>query len=152
MMKLTFIALLCVCGMCLFMMCNGSKKTADSEVTLNDREAMANPKYRLAPSTQLFVNDLITALGDGELASFKPTNELYQKHQMSASNDTVRIGGFINIGSSFDHEKCRSLNIQLAQQTDKVCTVQVPLISLPAFLQLDGIEYFQLTEKIHPKN
>lgn len=105
-------------------------------------------EMNLSLSARMFINDL-------NRQSFKKHNENYylpedfiKKYGINKSSHGYSIGGFAKINEKFNEAALRSLNIEVNSSSGDIVTLEIPLKSLGRFLKYNGIDYFELNQRI----
>jgi hypothetical protein len=84
--------------------------------------------------------------------NFVPSEKLINKYSIKKVNGTYTISGFIKINDSYQEKELTQLNIKTGSAVSNIVTVIITLESIDSFLLINGINYFEIGEKVEPKN
>ena len=124
--------------------CSSTKKVEKSSVE-NHKEY----RFSLSLQTKLFLSDLEKERKGKNLKDFEPTSALIEKYQIKKIQDAYSISGFIKINDDFNESDLKSLNIKINSTLNKTMTIIIPISTIHDFLELNGINYFEIATKVN---
>lgn len=128
--------------------CNASKHSG-----FNNEATIKNNQPRLAfvvsAKTKLFLSELTRELDkkNSNISTFEPSEKLLQSYSIRKQNEVYFISGFIQINQHFNQNELESLQVALGSSTGNSRSVQIPFSALYQFLEISGIDYFEISEK-----
>lgn len=102
--------------------------------------ADAGPSARLSPLTRKYLHML--KMNEVEL----PRGYVYKHITGSYSH----ISALLKVGANMNPEAVSSLGVRIGTRAGQVWTAQIPVDKVTAVAALEGIEYLQLDEPVHP--
>jgi hypothetical protein len=110
-------------------------------------------RFSISARTRQFLSNLNKELIHDQcgIKEFKLSEKLLNDFAIRKQGDTYLISGFIKTNEDFDKPFLEKTGITFGQQAGQICTVNIPLQCLSVFLDHEGIEYFEISEKIQIK-
>ena len=81
------------------------------------------------------------------IENYKPSKELIAKYNIQLFNNKYFIQGFVTINSQLNQAELKKLNISTGKPMSDKMTIRIPVQSFRQFLNLKGIEYFEMNPK-----
>lgn len=127
--------------------CEGTKKVSAQQKEKNKTEMKS--EIQTSAFAKLFINDLNKELEkqSKSIEQYKPTKELMDKYGIQFFNNEYYIQGFVTVNNALNKNKINNLNIVLGRQMGNKSTIRIPLKSFFQFLNLEGVEYFEMNPK-----
>lgn len=149
MYKLTTILILTTST--LLLSCAETKKVSAKNQEQKKVENTTEMKSEIKTSAfaRLFINDLNKELDKQKksIENYKPSKELIDKYGIQLFNDEYFIQGFITTNNQLDQTALNQLNITTGKPMGNKMTIRIPVKSFNQFLQIKGIEYFEMNPK-----
>lgn len=125
------------------------KDTAKKEVAKSNS---IEYKFDLSLQTKMFLQKFNNEKTGDDIEAFIPSKELVDKYNIIILDDIYTISGFIKINNDYDQDYLTQINIKPGSKVDNIITVIIPLSSIDNFLTLNGIDYFEISEKVKLKS
>jgi len=102
-----------------------------------------------SPFAKFFLSDLQQELKEQQksLEDYVPTKALMDKYGVRLFNHVYLVQGFITTNDRFDLDRIKKLGISTGKPLGNKMTVSIPLSSLADFLNLPGVDYFEMNPK-----
>ncbi len=129
--------------------CSATKKNSS-----NKKEQQLKPteyKFGMSLHTKLFLADYNKEKSEFINKEYLPSDNLINNYSLKKIDNEYTVSGFIKTNSDFQKEDLVPLNIKNGSDVNKIITVIIPLSSVDDFLKLDGINYFEIGEKVELK-
>ena len=84
--------------------------------------------------------------------NYVPSKELIEKYNLRKLNGVYTISGFIKINNEFNENDLAQLNIKANSKIGEIMTVIIPLNSIEMFLKINGVKYFEISQKVELRN
>ena len=128
--------------------CNGTKQIPN-DIALS----LLKPSYNLSTRSNQFLHELDYELMKSKknLDEFTPSKKLIDEYSIKNIGNRYFISGFIKIKDNFNKSSLENNGVILGSTAGKILTVGVPFKYLPDFLNINTIEYFEISEKVHIK-
>ena len=110
-----------------------------------------NYKFKLSSQSKLFFQDLKKELAGEDFDKYSPSSKIQKNYNLIEREGGFVISGFITTDSTFNKKDLFDIKIQLNSSSQNISTIVIPLKSVFKFLEIDGIQYFELTQKTHLK-
>ena len=130
--------------------CSSKKSMQKTTVYSNLKESKVNYAFELSNFTKLFHSDLKKLMLDDSNEELPA--EFVKKYQLVKMDGKYFAKGFIQIASSWSPQSLTDLGIKTVTSSGNMKTVSIPINQFDSFLGLSGINYFQLSETVNPKN
>jgi len=129
--------------------CSTAKKS-----TKNNKVAEASSteyKFDLSLQTKMFLQEYENEKEGKNVEDFIPSQKLIDKYNIKVLDNIYTISGFIKVNNEYAEDKLTQLNINPASKVDNIVTVIIPLDTIDKFLIINGIDYFEISEKVELK-
>lgn len=146
-MKRRFILLVLTLG---FLSLNFSCKENGSSLKNNTEVKSLTPTFPVSAKTSLFLKDYQSQINTD---SSNLSLDFIAKHGIIKQNGAYLVNGFIKTNPDFDLKELESTGIVVADNQEELKSIRIPLKDLETFLNLKGIDYFEISESLAlPKN
>lgn len=110
-------------------------------------------KQKNTPVTSLQVNQLLQDLESENYKknSYQPSDNIITKYGIQKLDNAYYVGGMMSANEKLKDSELKSLDVIISTSAGGVSTVQVPIQNLDKFLNLKGIESFDLGKKVFTK-
>jgi hypothetical protein len=125
-------------------------KTIEKSDKKND--TIINSKMKLSLYTKQFIREIKSMNNNKKIDEKKLSDEFIKKHGIIKRNNHFFIGGFVKINESFDSQDLKNMNIKINSKSGNIITLEIPINSLNALLKYEGINYFEINQKVELKN
>lgn len=105
--------------------------------------------FEVSAHTKRFQSDLAKVVSNNDLSN--PPADFIKKYNLREMDNRYYAQGFIQTQETFDGQNLIDLGIKMGRPSGKMQTVSIPLEQFEQFLELPGINYFQLSETVNPK-
>lgn len=130
--------------------CSATKKSSSKKD--EPKQSSVENKFDLSMYTKSFLVALEKERAGKSTENFVPSEKLINKYSIKKVNGTYTISGFIKINDSYQEKELTQLNIKTGSAVSNIVTVIITLESIDSFLLINGINYFEIGEKVEPKN
>jgi len=130
--------------------CSTTKKSTKNNKA--DNSSSIEYKFDLSLQTKLFLQEFENEKLEKSTDSFVPSQNLIDKYNIKIVEDLHTISGFIKVNSDYNEEELNRINIKTGSQSNNIITVIIPMGSIDKFLILNGVEYFEIGQKVELKN
>lgn len=119
------------------------------EKTKGENQTEMTTEIKLSPFAKFFINDLKKELDkqNASIKNFKPTKELIDKYSIQLFNNEYFVQGFVTTNNQLNQAELNKLNITTGKPMGNKMTIRIPLQSFFQFLNLQGIEHFEMNPK-----
>jgi len=133
-----------------FLSCNETKQAVKTNNENIMQTEIFQTTYNISARTKMFLSELENEISKAgkSIESFKPSEKLIESHNIRKQDDDYFISGFVKTNELFYRNSFEQINITFGQDTGNIITVQIPFKSLSQFLKGEGIEYFEISEKV----
>lgn len=109
--------------------------------------------FNMSPNTKLFFNKLNEEIkeNDTNLKAFTPTGKVIDDLMIIENNNGYYIRGIIKTNMKFNKDNIKNPEIILTHLKENIFTVTIPLYLINDFLNIENIEYFEISEKTESK-
>jgi hypothetical protein len=111
-------------------------------------------KQKSTAATSLQVNQLLQDLASENYKKngYQPSESIMAKYGIQKLSNTYYVGGMMSANEKLKDSDLKSLGIIVGTSAGGVSTVQVPIQNLDKFLNIEGIESFDLGKKAYTKS
>ncbi len=127
-----------------------STKTIEKSDKKND--TIINSKMKLSLYTKQFIREIKSMDNNKKIDEKKLSDEFIKKYGIIKRNNHFFIGGFAKINKSFDSQDLKNMDIKINSKSGNIITLEIPINSLNTLLQYEGINYFEINQKVELKN
>lgn len=124
--------------------CISSNNKAEKETA---KSVSSEYLFDLSLHTKLFLQELDKEIAIQKKGGFIPSEKFIEKYNTQKIEDVHSISGFIKINDDFKEADFVSLNIKTGSKAGEIMTVIIPLDKMSKFLELKGINYFEINKK-----
>lgn len=139
---MVFLTFLSLCS------CNSTKQRLSiNEITMKNNQPQL--AFVVSAKTKLFLSELKRELEEknSSITTFEPSSKLVQCYDIRKQSTIYFISGLIKTNHHFDQNEIESIQVVLGSSTGNSRSVQIPLSVLYQFLEISGIDYFEISEK-----
>jgi hypothetical protein len=147
--KLAPLIFLCVIGLMSIFSCKKSKSVGiENEKT---QEIRLTSMYQVSAKTRIFITDIETEMNQQNttLNDYIPSNKIIDKYQIRQNGQVYWISGMIKLKENSDVKKINEMGFRIDSESKNISSIQVPLNRLDTFLNIDVIEYFEISDKLN---
>lgn len=115
----------------------------------NESELNFDSSFNMSANASLFFKKLSKEQKQETNNDFTPSQELIKKYGLKKIDNSYYFRGFIKTGTSFSQKSLSRINIKCSMNSGAIKTISVPINKTKEFLQIKGIEYFELSNRVH---
>jgi hypothetical protein len=132
--------------------CSETKKTIN-ETEMNQITTELTTNFDVSAKTRQLIKDIQDELTEQKtsIQKYTPSKSIIEKYDILKIEDVYHISGMMMIKENFIKSTLDDISVKTGSQSGKFTTVQIPANKFDLFLQNEGIEYFQVTEKVKTK-
>lgn len=137
------------CGIVIIMLvgCASSNKNTNTENT----QQTSVSKAQLSNSFNTFWREL-TEEADGKLLEqFIPSQKLIKRYSLREQNQQFFISGFLHTDSTFNKADIENIGGNIVTSASMIKTFSIPIKNIPLFIQIKGITYIEIGQKVRTK-
>ena len=129
--------------------CSGSKKTIN-ETELNQTITELTAIFNVSAKTRQLIKDIQDELTQQKvnIKKYLPSKSIIEKYDILKIGSIYHISGIMITKENFIKSTLDDISVKVGSQSGKFTTVQIPVNNFDLFLKNEGIEYFQVTEKV----
>lgn len=129
--------------------CSGSKKTIN-ETELNQTITELTAIFNVSAKTRQLIKDIQDELTQQKvnIKKYLPSKSIIEKYDILKIGSIYHISGIMITKKNFIKSTLDDISVKVGSQSGKFTTVQIPVNNFDLFLKNEGIEYFQVTEKV----
>lgn len=101
----------------------------------------------------MLIQDINKELSDNNISieNYNPTKTIIEKYNILLYNEEYFIQGFIKTNDQLNHNNFIKLNISTGVMMGDKATIRIPIKSFFQFLNITGVEYFEMNPKVELK-
>jgi len=127
--------------------CASSNKNTSTENT----QQTSVSKAQLSNSFNTFWREL-TEEADGKLLEqFIPSQKLIKRYSLREQNQQFFISGFLHTDSTFNKADIENIGGNVVTSASMIKTFLIPIKNIPLFIQIKGITYIEIGQKVRTK-
>ena len=128
----------------IFISCSSNGKVLAKQQVKGNIEK--NVESRNSNFAKLFINDLKKELNKQKISinKYKPSKQLIANYGIQYFNGEYFLQGFATTNNKFNQAELNRLKIATGRPMGNEMTIRIPLKSFLQFLELQGIQYFEM--------
>lgn len=129
--------------------CSGTKKTIN-ETEMNQIITELTTNFDVSTKTRQLIKDIQDELTEQKttIKRYTPSKNIIEKYDILKIENVYHISGMMMTKENFSKSTLDDISVKTGSQSGKFTTVQIPMNNFDLFLKNNGIEYFQVTEKV----
>jgi len=129
--------------------CSGTKKTIN-ETEMNQSTTVLTANIDVSAKTRQLIKDIQDELTEqkNSINKYVPSKKIIDKYNIIQIENSFHISGMMMTNETFENSSLIEIGVKTGSQSGKFTTVQIPVNNFDLFLKNEGIEYFQVTEKV----
>ncbi|MGA2297330.1 MAG: hypothetical protein ABSG15_07275 [FCB group bacterium] len=107
---------------------------------------------KLSPGTQSFLMKLSDEKKNApDITAYSPSEKLRNEFPIVLIKENYYVNGMLKTNSNIDTSTIDKLGVIVGTKAGNIWTVKIPLSKFEDLLNVSGIEYLQIDEKVHIK-
>ena len=140
---------LCAIGLLCVLSCKKSKNIGVENNKTQTNSLAAT--FEISPKTRVFLKDVETEIKkqNTTLIDYNPSQRVVDKYQIQKRDAIYYVSGLAMLKKDTDPKKLGEMGFLVGSQTKTFTSIEIPLKRLDIFLNLEVIEYFEISDKVN---